>query len=292
MRFAEKLKKARKDYGISQETLADRLGVSRQAVTKWETDKGLPDIENMLIISKLFGISLDELLSDEKESHIRTRFLYESKTEYDIDGNKTFDLKLGSAASLVLTGTDDEKIVVLLGSNDISTIKEFYKVKLDDIKRRIDISINHANNLQEIDSSESLTVEVFFPNRYLEHIEIECDCNNLVVNNLSCKDVEYEGAVNNCLVKSFCGTFELDSNENMDIDIEEIKGSFELNQVKASSKITLPSELSFKTRLKGVKTSVKYEKAGALTKDFSNINSENVIEFNGIKSELVIATED
>ncbi len=291
MRFAEKLKRARKEYGLSQEVLADKLGVSRQAVTKWETDKGLPDIENMLIISNLFGISLDELLSDEKESYIRTHFLYESKTEYDIDGNKAFDLKLGSTASLVITGTDDEKIVVLLGSNDISTIKEDYKVKIDDIKKRIDVAINR-NNIPEDEANDSLSIEVFFPNHYLDHIEIECDCDNLVVNNLSCDDVECKGAVSNCLVKSFCGTFELDSNENMDIGIEEIKGSFELNQVKASSKITLPSELSFKTRLKGVKTSVKYEKAGALTKDFSNIDSENVIEFNGIKSELVIATED
>lgn len=292
MRFAEKLKKARKEYGISQEVLADRLGVSRQAVTKWETDKGLPDIENMLIISNLFGISLDELLTDEKESHIRTRFLYESKTEYDIDGNKTFDLKLGSASSLVITGTDDEKIVVLLGSNDLATIKEDYKVKIDDIKRRIDVTINNTNKLREDKVNESLSVEVFFPNHYLNHIEMECDCNNLVVNNLNCDDVEYTGKVSNCLVKAFSGTFELDSNVNMDIVLEEIKGAFELNQVKSTSRITVPSDLSFQTRLKGVKTSVKYEKAGVLTEDFSMTQSENVIEFNGIKSELVIAMED
>ena len=47
MTFAEKLKSLRKQASMSQEQLAEKLGVSRQAVTKWETDTGIPDIENM-----------------------------------------------------------------------------------------------------------------------------------------------------------------------------------------------------------------------------------------------------
>ncbi len=66
MTFAEKLKTIRKQAGMSQERLAEKLGVSRQAVTKWETDTGIPDIENMMAISALFDISVDELLSNEK----------------------------------------------------------------------------------------------------------------------------------------------------------------------------------------------------------------------------------
>ena len=46
MTLAEKLKSIRKQAGMSQEQLAEKLGVSRQAVTKWETDAGIPDIEN------------------------------------------------------------------------------------------------------------------------------------------------------------------------------------------------------------------------------------------------------
>jgi transcriptional regulator with XRE-family HTH domain len=45
MAFAEKLKIIRKQAGMSQEQLAEKLGVSRQAVTKWETDAGIPDIQ-------------------------------------------------------------------------------------------------------------------------------------------------------------------------------------------------------------------------------------------------------
>lgn len=50
MTFAEKLKNIRKQAGMSQEQLAEKLSVSRQAVTKWETDAGIPDIENMMLI--------------------------------------------------------------------------------------------------------------------------------------------------------------------------------------------------------------------------------------------------
>jgi DNA-binding XRE family transcriptional regulator len=51
MTFAEKLKSIRKQAGMSQEQLAEKLGVSRQALTKWETNAGIPDIENMMAIS-------------------------------------------------------------------------------------------------------------------------------------------------------------------------------------------------------------------------------------------------
>lgn len=50
MTLAEKLKSIRKQAGMSQEQLAEKLGVSRQAVTKWETDAGIPDIENVIAI--------------------------------------------------------------------------------------------------------------------------------------------------------------------------------------------------------------------------------------------------
>ena len=54
MNFSEKLKEIRKNEGLSQEQLAEKIGVSRQAITKWETGKGLPDVENMVIIAEIF----------------------------------------------------------------------------------------------------------------------------------------------------------------------------------------------------------------------------------------------
>jgi transcriptional regulator with XRE-family HTH domain len=59
--IAEKLKKLRMDNGFSQEKLAEKLMVSRQAVSKWENGEALPDMENMIALARLYGTSLDEL---------------------------------------------------------------------------------------------------------------------------------------------------------------------------------------------------------------------------------------
>ena len=68
MTFGEKLKDARKNAGLSQEQLAEKLCVSRAAVAKWETDKGLPDIMNLKAIAKLLDVSIDFLVDDGQET--------------------------------------------------------------------------------------------------------------------------------------------------------------------------------------------------------------------------------
>ncbi|HPD88718.1 MAG TPA: helix-turn-helix transcriptional regulator [Oscillospiraceae bacterium] len=67
MEFYEKLKNIRKKNGMSQEDLADQLGVSRQAVSKWENGQGFPETEKLMQISSLFNVSLDYLLKEEHE---------------------------------------------------------------------------------------------------------------------------------------------------------------------------------------------------------------------------------
>ena len=64
MTLGEKLKEARKKIGLSQEQLAEKLCVSRQAVTKWESDKGMPDIGNLKAIATLLNTSIDYLLGE------------------------------------------------------------------------------------------------------------------------------------------------------------------------------------------------------------------------------------
>ncbi len=65
MTLGEKIKDYRKKAGLSQEQLAENLNVSRQAITKWENDKGIPDISNLIAISDEFGLSLDELIKED-----------------------------------------------------------------------------------------------------------------------------------------------------------------------------------------------------------------------------------
>ena len=68
MRFEEKLYSLRKHAGLSQEQLADKLEVSRQAVSRWEQGTVLPDANNIVELSKIFCVSTDYLLFDEYES--------------------------------------------------------------------------------------------------------------------------------------------------------------------------------------------------------------------------------
>ena len=64
MEFNNKLYELRKQKGFSQEELANRLNVSRQTISKWEVGESTPDMENLVAISELFEISLDELVLD------------------------------------------------------------------------------------------------------------------------------------------------------------------------------------------------------------------------------------
>lgn len=65
MDLGEKIRDQRKKAGLSQEQLAEKLNVSRQAITKWETNKGIPDISNLIALSDEFGLSLDELIKED-----------------------------------------------------------------------------------------------------------------------------------------------------------------------------------------------------------------------------------
>lgn len=71
MTLGQKLKNARTNAGLTQEQLAEKLCVSRAAVAKWETDKGLPDILNLKAIAKLLDVSIDYLVDDGMEMDFR-----------------------------------------------------------------------------------------------------------------------------------------------------------------------------------------------------------------------------
>lgn len=64
MTLGEKIREARRKCGFSQEQLADKMSVSRSAVAKWETDKGLPDVGNLKTLARLLNVSVDQLLDE------------------------------------------------------------------------------------------------------------------------------------------------------------------------------------------------------------------------------------
>ena len=75
MLLGEKLKKLRKARGLSQEQLADRLNVSRQAISKWELGESTPDTDNLVALSDYYGVSLDYLLRDQEVPEVSEKVM-------------------------------------------------------------------------------------------------------------------------------------------------------------------------------------------------------------------------
>ena len=84
MTLGQKLRLLRKEKGISQEKLAEQLGVSRQAVSKWELDITLPETENIIKIGNIFDVSYDYLLRENMEE--RTCFPGKKQSEEKTNG--------------------------------------------------------------------------------------------------------------------------------------------------------------------------------------------------------------
>ena len=89
MKLAEKIMTLRKQRGWSQEELAQQLSVSRQSVSKWESGASVPDLDKILKMSEIFGVSTDTLLKEEME-------LNERKTTFEDLQNEQMSVLYGS----------------------------------------------------------------------------------------------------------------------------------------------------------------------------------------------------
>lgn len=291
MTFAEKLKSIRKQTCMSQEQLAEKLGVSRQAVTKWETDAGIPDIENIMAISALFDISIDELLSNESGAKKATEYLFESVTEYDIDEPKRYDMKFGGAKQIILSGYEGEKIRIRLASNTLSTLKNDFKVKIDDIRKRIDVDVNRKNGVTEATAKEAVSIFVQIPSPYIGKIECAVHAKTVEIRSLECDSIELDVKTPNIILEDISGTVEINCNLDMEVVCRSLKGEVDINQVSATSRIHIPQGTAFAAVAKGIGTSITFEKDGRQTERFDTPDAENIIELNGIKSELIVCTD-
>ncbi len=89
---ANRLYELRKKHNLSQEELAERLGVSRQAVSKWERSEASPDTDNLIALAKIYGLSLDELIYGEKaEASEQPETSTEQTGENEIDPDLSED---------------------------------------------------------------------------------------------------------------------------------------------------------------------------------------------------------
>ena len=72
--FGEQLRKAREEKGMTQQSLAEKVYVTRQTVSKWELDQTVPDMNKLIEISKLFEISLDELINNMQNLNSKDKY--------------------------------------------------------------------------------------------------------------------------------------------------------------------------------------------------------------------------
>ncbi len=180
MTLGEKLKEIRKRLGLSQEQLAEFMNVSRQAITKWETDGGIPDISNLQELSKVFDITVDYLLSDDnglpalsmtKEldkdkygnkissySEILKEYYSEPWEVYSLIRDKKMS-KLETAFDLIIgAGT----VGLADALNDLSP---FYLVMKDNLKMLVNIK-NWTLRVYELPSNTNIKEFVYGKNRF------------------------------------------------------------------------------------------------------------------------------
>ena len=79
MNISEKIKKIRGEKNLTQEQFAEKIYVSRNAVAKWETNRGYPDIQNLITISEVFNVCLDELVKEDDK--VKSKIIAESSSK-------------------------------------------------------------------------------------------------------------------------------------------------------------------------------------------------------------------
>jgi len=292
MNFAEKLKILRKQKGISQEQLAEKIHVSRQAITKWESGNGIPDIENLIAISALFNESLDSLLSEEKSLISKHEFLYESRTEYDLDSPKKIDLRIGTAHEVIIEKTKDEKIQVIAASNKLSYLAQQVKVKIDENKKRMDVLVKHSADLSDIAAEENLFILVRIPEKFVADMELASELENLKIRDIVFDTIEFDGKAKNVFVSNTSGHIELNTNSNVNVEINGAKGKLDLNHLHSISRVTCAQGQNYYLKNAGrftrfVDSNSKIIVGKRETKDPSE-PVDLIIELNGWKSETQI----
>lgn len=95
-------------------------------------------------------------------------FLFASVTEYDIDCEKCYDIIFARAKQVMFTSNEGEKIQVRLASDRIANIQSALKVKIDDVKKKIDVHVHRFGSMTETMAKEALYIFVRLPRSMLK----------------------------------------------------------------------------------------------------------------------------
>lgn len=186
MTLGQKLREIRRRFGLSQEELAEIMNVSRQAITKWENDGGLPDVSNLQELSRVFGLTVDYLLNDEnqlpalsmrkqldKEKYKNKLSSYEQiLKEYYSEPYEIFILTREKKMNVIeflinffIGGSKPEMIYPLSTTDVLSDLSPYYLVKKDNLKLLVNIK-NWVLEVIELPTNTNEKKFVYGKNRF------------------------------------------------------------------------------------------------------------------------------
>ena len=274
MLLNDKLRNLRKINSLTQEELAEKLNVSRQAITKWESGEGDPDVENLKQISLLFNVTVDELIKDDKD--VKNGKINQIFTEeLEIDHTKHFDIHIGKISELNLLNNKEEKVKVEISSAVADVKKDTLKVKFDNLYNRLDVDIKTDKSI------EDYIINLYLPEKYIDEIELKSKIKTMNISGLDLKKFEYDGLLKYLNVADSKGRIILNtSKSDVEVTYDQFDGALEVNLINSVARVELPKSAEYKTVLKGIKNEFK-----------NAVNTEtsaNSIELNGIGSQLII----
>lgn len=120
MKFSEKLFNLRKQYGLSQDDLAIKLDISRQAVYKWENDQSKPELDKLKMLSNLFNVSIDNLLDDNADISVRNTSSKKSLSE--VTALNTPSVSMAEEVNTNYTDQEKKRIKIRKGLINYSLI--------------------------------------------------------------------------------------------------------------------------------------------------------------------------
>lgn len=138
MSLAEKLVSLRKQKGLTQMDLAERLGVSRQAISRWEVGAAVPSTDNLMVLSELYGVSVDYLLHENADDSIpNIEFLTQEPNKKDgKDHRKKYRYIVVCAAALVMVVVFITLVLIIQGQmkkpDQVTPIGEMDTIVEDD----------------------------------------------------------------------------------------------------------------------------------------------------------------
>lgn len=153
------------------------------------------------------------------------------------------------------------------------------------------VDVNRRNGISEATAKEAVNLFVQIPSPYIGKVECAVNAETVKIRSLECDSIELNVKTPNIVLENVSGTVEIDCNLDMEVVCHSLKGEVAINQVSATSRIRIPEDTVFTAIAKGIGTSISYEKDGQQTERFDTPDAENIIELNGIKSELVICMD-